>query len=413
MKKVLLFSALLILGLILSQFLVLFSPTSRQIIQLVIKNLTLVFLAFIMIHVGIEFTIDRSNLKQYVWDYIVASTAATLPWIFCSLYFVYVLQNGVTIPRIDVWTNALLLSRFASPTATGLLFAMLTAACLENTWMFKKIRLLVIFDDLDTIILLIPIKMMILGFKWETFGLLGVIGLLLYLAWKKLHSMIWPINWYWILIYSLGLTIICEGIYYLTKYPISITPIQIEVLLPAFVLGCILTYRGKMRTPHRFFQQYSEKTVQTWIRATFIFLVGLSMPIIEFTYTKTSTNFCVSDCFKTQIGTFSLWCVLLHVLAITVLANLGKMFPIFCYRKEATLKERLALSLGMWPRGEVGAGVIILALELLTDINQTLIIIATLSLALNLILTGPLIMIIKKLLSSKPKTPTPIAPIVK
>ena len=77
------------------------------------------------------------------------------------------------------------------------------------------------------------------------------------------------------------------------------------------------------------------------------------------------------------------------------------MFPLFCYKQEAGWKERFALSLGMCPRGEVGAGVIILALGLVGHIDHTLIMIAMLSLALNLILTGPLIMIIKKLLNAK------------
>ena len=50
----------------------------------------------------------------------------------------------------------------------------------------------------------------------------------------------------------------------------------------------------------------------------------------------------------------------MHVLALTVLSNLGKMFPAFCYRREAHWRERLALAIGMWPRGEVGAGVLVL-----------------------------------------------------
>jgi hypothetical protein len=36
-------------------------------------------------------------------------------------------------------------------------------------------------------------------------------------------------------------------------------------------------------------------------------------------------------------------------------ANLGKMFPLLVYRQEASWRERLAISIGMWPRGEVGA----------------------------------------------------------
>jgi len=48
------------------------------------------------------------------------------------------------------------------------------------------------------------------------------------------------------------------------------------------------------------------------------------------------------------------------VLGITVLTNLGKIFPLFCYRQGASWRERLALTIGLWPRGEVGAGILTL-----------------------------------------------------
>lgn len=397
-----LFSFLLILGLILSQLLVFIDVESRQWIELFVKNLSLIFLAFIMIHVGIEFSIDQSCLKQYGKDYFVAFTAATLPWIFCALYFVYFFQHGATVSAFHVWTDALLLARFAAPTSAGVLFTMMAAAGLEKTWMFKKARILAIFDDLDTIILLIPIKMLILGFRWEAIGLLGIIAILIYLAWRKMHSIAWPINWYWILLYSTLVAAICEMIYFATTYLENISPIQLEILLPAFVLGCMLAYPDKKRNIHAFFEHSSEKTVKLLIGTLFIFLVGLSMPVVEITqniaFSPHSTKLSFWDY---KIGLLSISAIFWHVLALTFLSNLGKMFPLFCYQKETDWKERFALSLGMCPRGEVGAGVIILALGLVTHIDQTLIMIAMLSLALNLILTGPLIMIIKKLLNTK------------
>jgi Kef-type K+ transport system membrane component KefB len=95
----------------------------------------------------------------------------------------------------------------------------------------------------------------------------------------------------------------------------------------------------------------------------------------------------------------------LHVLVITVLANLGKMFPLFVYRKEAHWKERLAICVGMWPRGEVGAGVLIISLGY--GIGGEMVTVAALSLALNLLLTGVFIVIVKRLLGSvTPKTST-------
>ena len=64
-----------------------------------------------------------------------------------------------------------------------------------------------------------------------------------------------------------------------------------------------------------------------------------------------------------------------------------------------SLKARLALSIGMWPRGEVGAGVIVIAMGL--GIGGTMIFIATLALALNLALTGFFILVIRRLLAIK------------
>ena len=64
MKKVLLYSLLLVGGLIASQFLAGVGATG-------IKLATMFCLAFIMIHVGYEFEIDKTRPKQYAWDYIV------------------------------------------------------------------------------------------------------------------------------------------------------------------------------------------------------------------------------------------------------------------------------------------------------------------------------------------------------
>ncbi len=38
------------------------------------------------------------------------------------------------------------------------------------------------------------------------------------------------------------------------------------------------------------------------------------------------------------------------------------MFPALCYRRKANLRERLALAVSMWPRGERwGAGILVIA----------------------------------------------------
>jgi Kef-type K+ transport system membrane component KefB len=79
------------------------------------------------------------------------------------------------------------------------------------------------------------------------------------------------------------------------------------------------------------------------------------------------------------------------------LSNLGKCIPILFYKKEVGFRERLALSVAMFPRGEVGGGVLLIALGYgLKGIPATL---AGLSLALNLILIGFFIAIVKCLIS--------------
>jgi Kef-type K+ transport system membrane component KefB len=89
-----------------------------------------------------------------------------------------------------------------------------------------------------------------------------------------------------------------------------------------------------------------------------------------------------------------------HVFAVTVISNLGKMFPAFVYRKEAHWRERLAIAIGMWPRGEVGAGIIIISLSY--GIGGPVVTVAVLSLALNLLLTGIFIWFVKHLLAGVP-----------
>lgn len=375
MTKILLYSSLLILGLFCSQFL-------GGIGENWIKLGTMFCLAFIMIHVGYEFEIDKSQPKQYVWDYIVAGTAAAFPWLFCAAYFVWVIGT-------DTWKDALLVARFSSPTSAGVLFSMLAAAGLSVTWVFRKARILAIFDDLDTILLMIPLKIMMVGMKWQLIVIIFLIVFQLWLAWRYLHTLNLPIKWPWVMFYAGVITIVSEGLYLISKQIDDVVPVHLEVLLPAFVLGCMLK-RPLGHNPHvddrreghlEGLEDPQEQRVAMIVTAIFMVLVGLSMPLI--------TN---------QDGK---WGVLFgHVVLITVLSNIGKMFPILCYRKEATVRERLALSISMFPRGEVGAGVLVVSMSY--GIIGTAVTVATLSLALNLLLTGVFIAIVKKLLEKKP-----------
>jgi Kef-type K+ transport system membrane component KefB len=386
MGKVALFSALLIAGLLGSQLLPGFAVDPLPALQEIVRLLTMLCLGFIMIHVGYEFEIDRANIGAYAVDYGVAATAAAFPWIFCAIYFVFVLDSG-PVGEVDTWRDALLTSRFAAPTSAGILFSMLAAAGLSASWVFAKARVLAIFDDLDTVLLMIPLKMWIVGMQWQLAAIAFVMGALLWLAWRYLHAVRLPITWPWVVAYAAAITAACEALYLGSKLIDELVPIHIEVLLPAFVLGCVLA-RPVGHDPHADDQREghqdgpeapNEQRVATIISGVFMILVGLSMPAIS-------------------AGTVGWGALAVHTVAITVLANLGKMFPVFCYRSEADWRERLALCIGMWPRGEVGAGVLVVSLGY--GIGGVTVAVATLCLALNLLCTGLFIYFVKALLRS-------------
>lgn len=406
MKKVLIFSIILVAGLVLSQFLPGLLGENFTSVSFIVRALMMIVLAFIMIHVGYEFDIDKSNLKQYGVDYLVAMTAAAFPWIFVTAYFLFVMLPGEMVFNFQAWKETLLAGRFAAPTSAGVLFSMLAAAGLSATWLFKKARILAIFDDLDTVLLMIPLKIMMVGLAWQLGIIVVIMGIFLYIAWRWLHKIKIKSSWKWVLFYSAIIVVISEIFY---KFSILIddsVPIHIEVLLPAFVLGAVMkhpegtdphiddTRDGHQEGP----ESPEEQKVSTIISGIFIGLVGLNMPsIFNSTVTETVKN-------KTQMTVSVLadqsmpsWeIILIHVLAVTLLSNLGKMFPVFVYRKEATIKERIAVSIGMWPRGEVGAGVLVLSISY--GIGGPVLSVAILSLALNLFLTGFFIMIVKRLL---------------
>ena len=93
------------------------------------------------------------------------------------------------------------------------------------------------------------------------------------------------------------------------------------------------------------------------------------------------------------------------MIVITVLSNIGKCVPLAAYRDEASIRQRLALSVGMFPRGEVGIGVLLVSLDVFRQQGvlhapgvQESMALAALSLALNLALTGLFILVVIKLL---------------
>ena len=396
MKKVLLFSILLTIGLVGSQLLPGIFGDSYHTVSELVTFFTLIGLAFIMIHVGYEFELDKSNLKSYGWDYVVAMTAAAFPWIFVAIYFVYVLgPEGAT--SWEDWKPALVISRFAAPTSAGVLFSMLAAAGLSSTWLFRKARVLAIFDDLDTVLLMIPLGILMVGASWQMGVVVVIMGALIYLSWTYLHRWSIPISWPWVLGYALVIVGVSEVIYLSSKLIDQQVPIHIEILLPAFVLGTMMK-RPEGANPHADDDREGhlegpespeEQKVATIISAVFILLVGLNMPRV----------------FSSEVASsgpqLSAGMIAFHVFMVTIISNLGKMFPAFVYKREAHWKERLALAIGMWPRGEVGAGILVLALGY--GIGGSMVTVAALSLSVNLLLTGVFIWIVKVLINSVPK----------
>ncbi len=404
MHKVLLFSALLLLGLFGSQVLPNVVPDYSA-IAFAVRLLTMVGLAFIMIHVGYEFEIDKRNPGQYGWDYLVAATAAAFPWVFCCLYFVFVMIPPEGWSSSAIWKETLLASRFAAPTSAGVLFSMLAAAGLGATWLFKKARILAIFDDLDTVLLLIPLQIMMVGYRWQLLAVVFVLFALLWAAWRFLHKVSWPITWKWVLGYACGLVVITELVYISSKLLDPAVPVHLEVLLPAFVLGCVLA-RPHGEDPHRHDaieghlagpETPEEQKAAAIVSGGFMFLVGMSMPV----FLGPRAHSAGSGALVAITPAMGWSLTFVHVLAITVLSNLGKMFVSLFYRGEAGWRERIALGIGLWPRGEVGAGVLVLSLGY--GIGGPVAIVAMLSLALNLMLTGVVIAMIKPLIAGIPE----------
>ena len=386
MRKVLSFSVFLVAGLVLSQSLpVLVGTEGIGAVRTVANILLYVCLSFIMINVGREFEVDKSRWKSYTQDYFIAMATAAMPWFLIALYYVFVLLPPEFWNSWEAWKENLLLSRFAAPTSAGILFTMLAAIGLKSSWMYKKIQVLAIFDDLDTILLMIPLQIMMIGLRWQLIIVVLIVFLLLSFGWKQLGKYNWRQDWKAILFYSFLVFIATQSLYLISKSLYGEAgSIHIEVLLPAFMVGMIMKHK-EIDTP-------VEHKVATGISFLFMFLVGMSMP-----------HFIGVDFAETQAGEYSVtgsqemmpWGVIIfHVLIVSLLSNIGKLFPVFFYR-DRKFSERLALSIGMFTRDEVGAGVIFIALGY--NLGGPALLISVLTIVLNLILTGIFVLWVKKL----------------
>ena len=385
MRKVLSFSLFLMAGLLASQLLPGLLGDRYAAFKTGSDTLLYVCLAFIMINVGREFEIDKSRWKSYAGDYFIAMATAALPWLLIAFYYIFVLLPSDCWSSGDAWRENLLLSRFSAPTSAGILFTMLAAIGLKASWIYRKIQVLAIFDDLDTILLMIPLQILMIGLRWQMFAVVGIVAVLLTIGWRRQATWDGRQDWRAVLGYAIVVFAATQLIYLVTKHFYGPeNSIHIEVLLPAFVLGMILR--------HRHIDTAGEARAASCISFTFMFLVGLSMPLFA---GRPPAADAAAPCSVTASQPMMPWYVLLlHVLAVSLLSNLGKLMPLFFYR-DRLLSERLALSIGMFTRGEVGAGVIFIALSY--NLGGPALLISVLTLVLNLVLTGGFVVWVKRL----------------
>lgn len=384
MRKVLSFSLFLMLGLVASQLLPGALGAAYGSFKATADILLYICLGFIMINVGREFEIDKSRWRSYTADYFIAMATAALPWLLIVLYYIFVLLPSALWTDPAAWKENLLLSRFAAPTSAGILFTMLAALKLKESWIYRKIQVLAIFDDLDTILLMIPLQILMIGLRWQMFAIVAIVVVLLAVGWRWQAT--WNVRQDWKRILGLSIVVctLTQAVYLITKHWYGAeNSIHIEVLLPAFVVGMLMR--------HRHIDTRVEQRVATGVSFLFMLLVGMSMPLVTGAEADTAT----SAASVTASQPMMPWGILLlHVVAVSFLSNLGKLVPLFFYR-DRKLSERLALSVGMFTRGEVGAGVIFIALGY--NLGGPALIISVLTLVLNLILTGGFVVWVKRL----------------
>lgn len=385
MRKVLSFSVFLLIGLLVSQFLPGVVGEEYTTIKSVSNVFLYICLGFIMINVGREFEVDKTRWRSYAEDYFIAMATAAMPWFLIAIYYVFVLLPPDFWNSWEAWKENLLLSRFAAPTSAGILFTMLAAIGLKSSWIYKKIQVLAIFDDLDTILLMIPLQIMMVGLRWQLIIIVLVVFLLLMFGWKQLGRYGWRQDWKAIIGYSILVFGITQLVYVVSKNLYGEAgSIHIEVLLPAFVVGMVMK--------HKEIDTSVEHKVSTGVSFFFMLLVGMSMP--QFVGVDFSETHAGSHSVTGSQEMMSWGMIFFHVLVVSLLSNIGKLFPLFFYR-DRMVSERLALSVGMFTRGEVGAGVIFIALGY--NLGGPALLISVLTIVLNLILTSIFVLWVKNL----------------
>ncbi len=230
---------------------------------------------------------------------------------------------------------------------------MLAAAGLATTWVYKKARVLAIFDDLDTVLLMIPLKMMLIGFEPKLLILIFAVFLFLAAAYFCIHWLPVPTSNVWIVIYALlvwgcNVRLRLRDRFAPRSFGAGICARLRDQVRPSARLGGVRRQPSPGASAH----ETPAQAILDWaIKGGFMLLAGMALPPI-------------------QLGGMSVVTVLAHVILITVVSNIGKCVPMMAYRDEASLRERLALSIGMFPRGEVGIGVLLVSLEIFRQQNM-------------------------------------------
>lgn len=377
----------------------------------IVKMITMFCVAYIMIHVGFHFDLDKGEIRKYGTEYLVAMTAAGFPWIFCAIYFMVALGPAHNLP----WQEALIAARFAAPTSAGILFTMLEAAGMKETWLFQKARILAIFDDLDTLLLMVPLKAIYIGLKWELSVDLVFVTILLIIMYVFLHRLTIPHTWPFIVLYAICIAFFCEMVHFASTSdhtdPQDLADtLHLEVLLPAFTVGCVIYHEdgedvqsvtrdeslSRIKTQSRRLEALvSADTVKASISAVFMVLVGLSMPSLFNDSLASEAHRRLDGDSDGSSENMEGGSLVLHVIMCSILMNVGKLFPALCYRKEVSLRTRVSLAVAMMPRGEVCAGIIVNAIAL--GIEGAAITIAVFCLALNMMMVSGFIFIVRRL----------------
>ena len=313
-----------------------------------------------MIEAGLEFSKEKKSFSSYGGDFLIASIAAILPVLLWLGYFIYIIQSH--------FKSALLAGLSSAPTSAGVLFVMMGAAGLSATWVFKKARVLAVLDDVVTILLLTFLQIFIIGFDLKSLLTIFLIASLFFISFRWQNILQWPFTKKWLLFYAFIISVI---VFFIQKT----VHIHLEVLVPAFMMGCLIQLKHDNGEESIF-----NKGLDVTVKGLFMFLVGASFP-------------------KLAVASNAVILTGAHVVMLTLLANLGKYFLVFCYSHEASLKERMALGIAMFPRGEVGAAVLFISIGYgLKGYENTL---AMISLVFNLILTGVFIAVVINLLKDK------------